>query len=370
MESEELPYDEADVENLHKIFSLFDKDNSGMIDLADMHELMQSLGKTKSEARAIVSAVDADSDDKITFEEFIQLLAKIENSLGAQPRDPLDTIEGEKSTDSRRTQEATNVKKVFEFLDTLERHRLRCEQEGRYEEAKIARLKYEEIRGQEVSKQLTEMRSAQDQEKISIEEAQKTQFVEFSTAWDNYMADYEATAYASLEKLKEKQMKEYQAFQAVEIQKAAKRVKNSKDLLELRNKQNALARQKQYEEANAVKRKADQLEEFEQQRKEEEVTAIVEKKCQALRRTHKLALQALLKRIQRDRDEQLKHRQLDSERLIQRNKNLRNDLDAKQGTEAKNLLNDIKLNLGVVLPDQKKKKKRNATKKSMGQSFH
>lgn len=203
MESEELPYNEEDIENLHKIFSLFDKDNSGTIDIADMFELMQSLGKSKSEARVIVQAVDANSDAKINFEEFIKLLAKIESSLSAKPQDPLDAIEG--STDSPRTrQEATNVKKVFEFLDTLERHRLRCEQEGRYEEAKIARLKYEEIRGQEVSKQLSEMRGAQDQEKVSIEEAQKTQFVEFSTAWDNYMADYEATAYASLEKLKEK----------------------------------------------------------------------------------------------------------------------------------------------------------------------
>jgi hypothetical protein len=84
---------------------------------------------------------------------------------------------------------------------------------------------------------------------------------------------------------------------------------------------------KHYEEANAIKAKADRLEEIEQQRREEEVTSIVEKKCSALRKKHKMALQALLSRIQRDRDEQLKHRQLDSQRLIQRNKNLRNDLE-------------------------------------------
>jgi hypothetical protein len=39
-----------------------------------------------------------------------------------------------------------------------------------------------------------------------------------------------------------------------------------------------------------------------------------------------MALAALLKRIQRDRNEQLKHRQIDSQRLIQRNKNLLLDL--------------------------------------------
>ncbi|CAE7568317.1 serC [Symbiodinium natans] len=45
------------------------------------------------------------------------------------------------------------------------------------------------------------------------------------------------------------------------------------------------------------------------------------------------ALQALLKRIQRDRGEQIRHRQLDSQRLIQRNKNLKADLYKKQHLE-------------------------------------
>ena len=45
-----------------------------------------------------------------------------------------------------------------------------------------------------------------------IEAAQKAQFLEFSQAWDNYMSDYEATAYLSLEKLKEKHMVEFQKF--------------------------------------------------------------------------------------------------------------------------------------------------------------
>jgi hypothetical protein len=36
--------------------------------------------------------------------------------------------------------------------------------------------------------------------------------VEFSQAWDHYMSDYEATAYLSLEKLKEKHMLEFEQF--------------------------------------------------------------------------------------------------------------------------------------------------------------
>ena len=54
------------------------------------------------------------------------------------------------------------------------------------------------------------MRAAQEQELLTIENAQKEQFIEFSQAWDNYMSDYEATAYLSLEKLKEKHLLEFQ----------------------------------------------------------------------------------------------------------------------------------------------------------------
>ena len=73
---------------------------------------------------------------------------------------------------------------------------------------------------------------------------------------------------------------------------------------------------KRYEEAEKVKMKADLLEEFEKNKLEAEMQSIIEKKEAKLRHQQQLALAALLKRIQRDRNEQLKHRQADSQRLI------------------------------------------------------
>ena len=154
MEAEELPYTEEDIENLKKIFSLFDKDSSGMIEITDMHELMKSLGKSNKEAHAIMSAVDSNQDDKITFDEFIKLLATIESTLS--DHDPLAEIQAAEETED--SSDPGNASKVVEFLSTLERHRRKCEEEGRYEEAKIARLKFEEVRGAEVSKKLSDMR--------------------------------------------------------------------------------------------------------------------------------------------------------------------------------------------------------------------
>lgn len=48
-----------------------------------------------------------------------------------------------------------------------------------------------------------------------------------------------------------------------------------------------------------------------------------------LSQKHQHQVSSLIKRIQRDKDEQIKHRQIDSARLIQRNKNLVTDVMEK-----------------------------------------
>lgn len=65
-----------------------------------------------------------------------------------------------------------------------------------------------------------------------------------------------------------------------------------------------------------------------------------------LRQRQQNQLQTLLSRIQRDREEQVKHRQTDSNRLIQRNRNLLNDILEKQSTEQRRTQNFLKYALG------------------------
>ena len=83
-----------------------------------------------------------------------------------------------------------------------------------------------------------------------------------------------------------------------------------------------------------------------------QMQAVVQKKEAKLRHQQQLALAALLKRIQRDRNEQLKHRQQDSQRLIQRNKNILNDLLNKQNAETKRTLENLKQTLGMTRLDK------------------
>ena len=92
--------------------------------------------------------------------------------------------------------------KVLDFLRLLEEYRRKCEEQGNYAEARKSRSKFDELLKKETQRQRNNIRAAQEQELQNIEAAQKAQFLEFSQAWDNYMSDYEATAYLSLEKLK------------------------------------------------------------------------------------------------------------------------------------------------------------------------
>lgn len=65
-----------------------------------------------------------------------------------------------------------------------------------------------------------------------------------------------------------------------------------------------------------------------------------------LRNKQQNQMNTLLRKIQRDREEQVKHRQLDSNRLIQRNKNLLKDILEKQSTEQRRTAGFLKYALG------------------------
>ena len=78
----------------------------------------------------------------------------------------------------------------------------KCEAEGKYGEAKLAQQKIEEIKLKEILRQENNIKSFQEEELAQVENDQKEQFIEFNRVWDNYMADYEATALESLDKLK------------------------------------------------------------------------------------------------------------------------------------------------------------------------
>ena len=126
-------------------------------------------------------------------------------------------------------------------------------------------------------RQLQNMRQAQEQELVTVEGAQRSQFLEFSGAWDNYMSDYEATAYLSLEKLKEKHELEIRQLREKITNNHKDKITYSKQLKELEFKVQKLTVSKRYEEAEMLYLQVHDLEKTENENQTDVVDAIIEK---------------------------------------------------------------------------------------------
>jgi len=305
---------QGQISSIQQIFAQYDHGGTGKVRVERVPDLIANLGRDLRLGREVARQLSSSGTvEMVSFEEVVQKLKKVEESQQEEQE------EGETTT-------------PLTLLKRLHAYRKQCESNSEYVEAQKARKKYDELRAKEEERQRRLVDQAQRHEMNEVEGAQRGQFIGFSGAWDKYMADYESTAYMSLERLKEQHGDELSMFQE-KIRSQPPRVKCSRELLELRRKQEALAKLGKYEEAWKVKEEGDQLEQWEQARSASLVSDSAKRQESRLRAQQQKALQALLKRIQRDRGEQIRHRQVDSQRLIQRNKNLKADLGKKQHLE-------------------------------------
>ena len=147
------------------------------------------------------------------------------------------------------------------------------------------------------------------------------------------------------------QMTERHATNLLEFQRklqsemAERPPKWSRELLEWRRRQHMLARQKNYAEAQRIKKIADKLEEKERRGSEQLTGSVFARKDAQFRQQQQAELQALLKRIDARRKEHIKQRTLDSKRLLQRNRNVQSVLESKQAAESNATFMEIKKNL-------------------------
>jgi len=121
---------------------------------------------------------------------------------------------------------------------------------------------------------------------------------------------------------------------------------DSKNLIEMRQQEKIFFAVKDYDKANTMRNMIREQEQFEKQLMNENLENSLVREMEKLRQKHQQSLQTLLKRIQRDREEQVKHRQVDSQRLIQRNKNLLQDILKKQAMEQRRTQQFLKYALG------------------------
>ena len=152
------------------------------------------------------------------------------------------------------------------------------------------------------------MRVAQQRELINVENAQRMQYQEFSEAWDKYMTDYERTAYELVEQLKAKHQQELQDLHAFVTEKFYNDHRWNKQIIELRKQEQIYFSIKDYMNAEKVKIICSELEKKEVDSMQLQLDEKLSKEEAALFGRQKNQLETLLGRIQRDREEQVRHR--------------------------------------------------------------
>lgn len=269
------------------------------------------------------------SEGLLGFEDFASIVEKYDNASEAP-------IEGPDP-------------KVLEFLRILEEYRIKCEDEGNYLEAGRAHKQLAILRKQEEKRQQKAIKARQISERQDVQLAHNMQFHDFNQAWDKYMDEFDNMAKMYIQQMTERHslvLLEFQNELREELSK--KPPKWSKELLEQRRKQHINARNKNYAEAQRLKKVCDRTEELEREELEESV-AIIFARREAKYRMHQQAeLQALLKRIECRRKEHIKQRNLDTKRLLQRNKNVQAVLESKQSMECQKLFDEVKKTLNAT----------------------
>ena len=313
-------YSREEISALRGIFALYDPDGTGSIQKGDLEGLLEKIG-LKTE---VILELREQTKDEIDFGSFLDMVKKGQPEQPGEQPDP----------------------KVMEFLRILDQYRAKCECDGNYLEADRAFQQLEMLRKQEEKRQQNAVRARQTAERQDVQIAHNMQYTDFNAAWDKYIDEYDKMAQMYIQQMTERHAGNLLEFQQkLQADIAEKPPKWSRELLEWRRRQHMLARQKNYAEAQRIKKIANKLEDKERKGSEKTSGSAFARKEAQFRGQQQAELQALLKRIDARRKEHLKQRELDSKRLLQRNRNVQAVLESKQAAESQALFHDIKRNL-------------------------
>lgn len=329
-ESKKFSDDEERV--IRTLFDSCDEERIGRIHINQLSGLLTKLGKSDGEIVEIIeqcSKYAEETDGLVAYDDLLFVLQSTDNHT-------LSVTEGPDP-------------KVVEFMRILEEYRVKCEEEGNYLEAGRSHKQLQILRTQEEKRQQKAIKVRQISERQDVQLAHNMQFSDFNSAWDKYMEEYDNMAQIYIQQMTERHaivLLEYQKQLRAEL--ASKPPKWSKELLEWRRRQHILARGKKYSDAQKLKRIADKAENKEREDMEQAQAVVFARREAKYRLQQQSELQALLKRIEGRRKEHIKQRNLDSKRLLQRNRNVQSVLETKQNVESQKLFSEIKKTMKTI----------------------
>jgi hypothetical protein len=146
---------------------------------------------------------------------------------------------------SENKQTLNSEEAIQDFLDILEKHKIQCEQEGKFQEAELAKQRLIELRSQESQRKKDNLRSKQLSERLEVEEAHLLEFNQFNQQWDSRQQQYFEHAQELEAKMAEKHQQELEEFRERNEASISLTAKPSTELLNHQRIQRTLAKQKE-----------------------------------------------------------------------------------------------------------------------------
>ena len=298
-----------------------------------------------------IASVHMEPDGSLVTSDQTPLLPESSAVEGgvATPREAAKAREGGATLTVTTAQDDLNADptkpdpKTMKFLRILDEYRLKCEKEYNYKEAERANRQLENLRKQEEARQRRAVKARQLAEQQAMQVSQNAQYAEFTGEWDKYMQEYDEMAQMYVRQMNEKHAAELASYEA---KLKLRPPKFSKELLEWRQRQKTLAKQKNYAEAQKIKRIADLMEGKERTRLSQDATSQNARKVATYKKRQQQELVALLKRVDGRRQEMLAQQALDTSRMLQHNRNAHAVLGPKQLVEER--LAEKKIAMGLA----------------------
>ncbi|CAD8189557.1 unnamed protein product [Paramecium pentaurelia] len=208
---------------------------------------------------------------------------------------------------------------VEQYIKTLLQYQDSCEKSAEYMQADAAQKRIVELKKQLVQRRRKEMQQAHNQQEQEIERAHLEEYNQFNQFWDEKMQKFNDEASAVESELLNKQQNEFNKVSEELERTIPSRPKESSDVLNLKKREEYLAKQKKV-----------QIEEVDYQKYQIERTYKINTQLKQLKMRHRNEINALQQRIKGGQDEQKKNRSLDLEKLLQKYQNIKKELEIKQ----------------------------------------
>jgi hypothetical protein len=234
-----------------------------------------------------------------------------------------------------QTLTSDNIPDISEYLNLLNNEKLKLADEGRYVEAEQVKRKIQEIKRQIDNTTSKNIESQHEIEMRFLQEECDKELGDFQSWWDNKFSDFGQKSKMEEDVLNENhsnEMKELLQY-IEEVLPKIYFLKYSKEYLDLRQIEYNMKKQEMYMEASMIKMQADMMQRNEIEKFNKEKESLIKSKMDKLMRKQSLEKSALNEKNFIEFEIMKKEKEANLDKIIQKYKNKKNDLENQHKTQ-------------------------------------